>query len=260
MTPYYEHAGVALYHGDCREVLPAIGPVGADLCMADPPYAETDLAWDRLVDGWTDVARAAITPTGGMWCFGSLRMFINCAPSFTGWHLSQDVVWEKHNGSNFHADRFKRVHELAAFWYREGAAWEDVYKNPQTTLDAVPRQIRRKSRPRHMNDVGSGHYVSEDGGPRLRRSVLHVRSCHGYAIHPTQKPEELVRPLIEYACPPGGLLVAPFAGSGTDLVIAKLSGRRAIGVELDERDCEKAAERLSCTLGFDRTETATVTP
>ena len=71
-APYYQDESVTLYLGDCREVLPALD-VTADCIIADPPYGETSLAWDRWPDGWTGVAAAA---SRSMWCFGSLRMYL----------------------------------------------------------------------------------------------------------------------------------------------------------------------------------------
>jgi site-specific DNA-methyltransferase (adenine-specific) len=120
---YYSNDAVALYVGDMREVLPALD-VTADLVLADPPYGETTLAWDRWPDGWLDVAA---TVSRSLWCFGSMRMFGERWREFgnVGWKLSQDVVWEKHNGSGFAADRFKRVHEAATHWYR--TRWAGVY-------------------------------------------------------------------------------------------------------------------------------------
>lgn len=61
----------------------------------------------------------------------------------------------------------------------------------------------------------------------------------------TQKPEELIAPLIESSCPGGGLVLSPFAGSGTDGVVAKHLGRRAVLIELREAQCEQAALRVS---------------
>jgi DNA methylase len=60
---------------------------------------------------------------------------------------------------------------------------------------------------------------------RLARSVIHVRSLHGTAIHPTQKPVELIDLLIRYACPPDGIVVDPFAGSGSTDIAARAAGR-----------------------------------
>jgi site-specific DNA-methyltransferase (adenine-specific) len=239
--PYFEADGVELYLGDCREVLPALG-VKADLVLADPPYGETSLVWDRWPDGWLATVAAV---SSSLWCFGSMRMFLQHRDEFeaVGWKLSQDIVWEKHNGSGFHADRFKRVHETATHWYL--GDWRDRHRDVPTTLDAARRTVRTKRRPTHMGDLKRAAYTTEDGGPRLMRSVIQVRSMHGRAIHPTEKPIGILDPLIRYACPPGGLVVDPFAGSASTLAAARLSGRRAIGVEADERYAEKAALRLS---------------
>jgi site-specific DNA-methyltransferase (adenine-specific) len=154
------------------------------------------------------------------------------------------LVWEKHNGSSFHADRFKRVHEHIIQLYKKEAAWSEIYKKPVFTMDATKRATRRKKRPPHMGHIEAGSYESHDGGPRLMRSVIYERSCHGYAQHPTQKPVGILGPIIEYSCPEGGLVVDPTCGSGSTLVAAKLIGRRCVGIEVDERYCEMAARRL----------------
>lgn len=246
MKPYYEHDGLAIYHGDCREILPRLFPVDCAAVIADPPYGETNLEWDRRQAGWVAAVAAVVPLKASLWCFGSMRHFLEDAAEFKGWAFAQDIVWEKHNGSSFHADRFKRVHEIATHWYR--GAWTDVFKDPQVTNDATARVVRKKGRPAHMGDIGEKTYISEDGGPRLMRSVLQVSSCHGYAEHPTQKPTALLRPIVRYSCPVGGLVLDPFAGSGSTLVAAKETGRRAIGIEGDEKYCEIAARRLLGTM------------
>ena len=170
-------------------------------------------------------------------------MFMDHAQDFRSLQLSQDLVWRKQNGSSFHADRFRRVHESIAHFYT--GSWEAVWKNPVKTLDATKRVTRRKARPPHMGIIAGAHHISYDGGPRLQRSVIDAPNCHGYAVNETQKPLAIVRPLLEYSCPVGGLVIDPFSGSGTTLVAAKELGMRAIGIEIRESQCEEAAKRLS---------------
>lgn len=245
MTPYFSHGGIEIYQGDCREVMPSLNIQPDSLIVADPPYNQTSLAWDKWPTGWPEVAARTAS---SMWCFGSLKMFLDRAGEFSDWKFGQDIVWEKPNGSNFHADRFRRVHEQVVHWYR--GKWDDVFKSPQFTADATKRATRRKRRPAHMGNIDEGPYLSEDGGPRMQRSVLRSRSCHGFAENETQKPEGIVEALVRYSAKPGGVVIDPFVGSGTTLVVAKFLGLRAIGIELREEQCEVAANRVTGSMGF----------
>jgi site-specific DNA-methyltransferase (adenine-specific) len=101
-----------------------------------------------------------------------------------------------------------------------------------------------------MGEIEGSTYTSEDGGPRLMRSVIRCRSMHGRAIHETQKPVGILTPLIEYSCPPGGIVLDPFAGSGSTLEAACASGRDAIGIEIDPAKAAAARNRLSASLLF----------
>jgi site-specific DNA-methyltransferase (adenine-specific) len=245
MKPYFERDGISLYLGDSFEVLPSLD-VKADLVLTDPCYGETSLDWDHGSHGWLALVRTRLAFGASVWFFASIRYLLSLAEELEPWKLVQDLVWEKHNGSNFHSDRFKRVHELLVHVYF--GPWEDIYKNPVTTPDATARVTRRKERPAHTGQIGSSTYVSEDGGPRLMRSVIYARNCHGYAVHPTQKPRAILEPPIIYSCRPGGLVLDIYAGSGSTLVTAAQLGRRAIGIEIDERRCEIAAKHIESEL------------
>lgn len=247
MTPYYDDGQITIYCGDCRAILPTLDAGSVDLVFADPPYSEVSLAWDALVDGWLPHAERVLNASGSLWCFGSFKYFMRTLDKYAqDWKHAQEIVWEKHNGSGFLNDRFRRVHELLVQFYPARNRWSDIYKNPQYTSDETKPTRRSKRRPTHFGSIDAAPYESKDGGPKLMRSVQYVRSCHGYAVHPTQKPEGIVRPAIAYSLPPGGLLVDPFAGSGTSLVVAREMGARAIGIELHEEDCAIAVRRLEC--------------
>jgi len=236
--PYWRDAHVTLYCGDSRALLPQI--VDVDAIIADPPYATTSLEWDHWPDGWPQAASATAKQ---MWCFGSFRMFIERWAEFDAWTYAQEIVWEKHNGSDLRNDRFRRVHEFAVHFY--WGDWRGIHKAPQFTSDATARTARRKGKPPHWGAIEGTKYQSEDGGPRLMRSVLSVRSCHGEAVHPVQKPEAIVTPLLLYSVPAGGLVLDPFAGSGTTLAVARKHCRRAIGIEAREDYCRLIVDRLA---------------
>jgi len=222
-----------LYLGDCRDILPTLPWV--DAVITDPPYGVTSLDWDRRVTGWEK-----LVPSNVLWCFGSLAFFM--AHDFGRWRYAQEIVWEKHNGSNFHADRFRRVHELAVMFYQ--GTWESLHKDVPTTPDATRRTVRRKSRPAHTGGIEASSYASEDGGPRKQRSIIFARSCHGYAEHPTQKPVEIIAPLIQYSVPKGGLVIDPFMGSGSTGVACHEHGRRFVGIELNPEYFDIACRRI----------------
>lgn len=237
LAPYYDEDGITLYCGDCREILPHLLPV--DAAIADPPYNETSLDWDVWPDGWP----ALLTPlTNSLWCFGSMRMFWDRVSEFQGWKLSQDVVWEKHNGSGFAADRFKRIHEVACHFYR--GAWEAIHKEvPRRIAIGCKSNIRKRGRTSHTGKIGQGAYV--DDGTRLEQSIIYAQSCHGYAVNETQKPEAIIAPLLHYSVPPGGSVIDCFAGSGTTLAVARSQGKRAIGIKSRESQCEEIVKRLA---------------
>jgi site-specific DNA-methyltransferase (adenine-specific) len=237
--PYYADEHVRLYHGRMEEVMQHFGAdEWADACITDPPYQETSLEWDRWVDNWPLIVS---WHTNSLWCFGSMRMFTTRWGQFGGWKLAQDIVWEKHNGSGFAADRFKRVHELALHFYL--GDWSQVHHDAvREKYHGRPKTITKRGPTEHTGVIGQGAY--EETGQRLVRSVIRHASVRG-SFHPTEKPAAVIDPLIRYSVPLGGLVLDPFAGSGSTLLTARSLGRRAIGIEAREDYCEAAAERLS---------------
>ena len=235
MKPYWQDDSITLYHGDALQVLPLL-PV-ADAIVTDPPYGETSLDWDKWPDGWPAVA-ARVAPQ--MWCFGSMRMFLDKRGDLADWKLAQDIVWEKHNGSSFHDDRFRRVHEFALHFYH--GEWRALHREVQRSGEEQRKQRIRRGKTPHLGTVGAEATIE---GQRMTTSVIFAASCHGYAVNETQKPEDIVAPLVLYSVPKGGLVVDCFAGSGTTLAVARKTGRRAIGIEKREAQCRAIVERLA---------------
>lgn len=230
--------------GDAIEEIRKLPDQSVDLVFTDPPYGETSLCWDNKVGSWQYECLRVLKPSGSMWVFGSLRSHLEDRDLYRGWRVAQDVIWEKHNGSGASADRFRRVHEILVQYYPCAAKWRDVYKSPVYSLDAAARSVRRKQKPQQWGDMGPSSYATEDGGKRLLRSVLCVRSCHGSAVHPTQKPLDLLKPIIQYSCPVGGVVLDPFGGSGSISLAALQLERKTVYVERNAGYVEIAKQRL----------------
>lgn len=225
IEPFYADESVTLYLGDCREVIPQLDLGHVETVITDPPYGETSLKWDRWPEAWISALPDTVRQ---LWCFGSMRMFLEQRDEFAGWSYGQEVVWEKHNGSGFAADRFKRVHELATQWYR--GRWESLTIRPQLTDERSQRHHKRRSETEtpHTGSrgEGAGWGLSVTHEQKLQRSVMYVRSMHGRARHPTEKPIGIVEPLLKYSTDRGR------------------TGRQAIGIEGDPAYCEVIAARL----------------
>lgn len=238
---------VSILIGDMRERLAEVGDDSVDCIIADPPYGQTTLPWDRRIPGWPALMLRVLKRSGSMWVFGSLRSFMAMATAdeFRGWRLAQDVVWEKHTGSGFATDRFRRVHEQAAMFYRADAAWSEVYRDVQYVNDATARTISAKrARVAHTGSIGAYEYATAAGGPRMMRSVIFARSTHRQAVHETQKPEEIIAPLLRFSCPLAGHVLDPFAGSGTTGAVAAAEGRHATLIEKEPKFAALATARL----------------
>ena len=212
--PYYEHAGIVIYHGDCREILPGLPK--SDLLLTDPPYgigADAD-AHKRsgAVQGHGNRRAARRIYEASNWdanppdaqtialIRGHAKYQIIFGGNFFALPASRCwLVWDKQNADNDFADC-----ELA---------W--------TNLDKAVRKIAW---------LWNG-FARENNEPRFN--------------HPTQKPLGVLKWAIGQAPDRCDTILDPFMGSGTTLVAAKNLGRKAIGIEIEEKYCEIAAKRLS---------------
>jgi site-specific DNA-methyltransferase (adenine-specific) len=221
MGIYYQDDFVTLYHGDCIEVSPRVGPV--DLMVTDPPYGvEFQSGWGEHAkiandDGSADV-RAMILDVA-VRLRRSRHAYIFGAWDFTGTILSAqaELIWDK---------GIVGMGDLTSPW---GRSHEPITFAIQQTSKAA-------------RERGSGALSA-----RLRRgSVLRVDRTNGGSAkrHPTEKPVALLRRLIESSSSFGETVFDPFVGVGSTLVAASLEGRKSVGIEIEERYCEIAATRL----------------
>lgn len=233
MKPYYDLDGITIYCGDCREILPTLTE-SVDAVLADPPYGivnrfgtinQSDGGVRRLQFEW-DHPLITLTVIEGLGeafklCKPSGAAFVFCGGDQFGLIIEQvrrhsftakPAAWVKEcpppaGLGNWWPSGF----ELAVYGYRPGAWFGDT--NPKRS---------------NVFLFDSYRY----GQP-------------GKVDHPTQKPLGLIGRIVNSIVHPDGVALDPFMGSGTTLVAAKLSGRRAIGIEIEERYCAIAVKRLS---------------
>jgi site-specific DNA-methyltransferase (adenine-specific) len=246
--PYWTDGTCSLYLGDCREVLPAldIAPVA---CVTDPPYGETANPWDTWPDGWVDAVGAVLPDSASLWCFGTARMFMDHLPGFAAWKYAQEALWIKRNGSGpTSRDRLVKIHEWAYHWYR--GKWGDLHHEWERERTGADKgTVRKLSRAAEHQRAGRRNAWTDDGTrqPRSATFVIEAASVRYQQRHPDEKPLAVVEALVRECTPPGGLVLDPFAGSGTTLQAALQSGRHAIGIEANEAYAESAARRLDQT-------------
>lgn len=242
MKPYYEQNGIVIYHGDCREILPTLTPESVDMVWTDPPYGHSngdgDLAgsrvgvaggrkgkletikndsmeeWEKLIPNFLGLVSPLLKPDCCCCCCCGGG---GPSPSFARVALWMDtapmqffhaVIWDKSARGNGLGWRYRRNYEFVMVAHRKGGklAWADERVAVPNIVTTAPERN---------------------------------------TLHPTTKPVGLPGRFIEWHTKPGDLVLDPFMGSGTTLEAAALMGRRAIGIELEEKYCEIAAGRLA---------------
>lgn len=240
LTPYYDHAGIAIYHGDCLEILPQLGQVHA--VVTDPPYGITYCDWDcninfaRLWPCLWDVL-----PHRGAVVMMACQPFTSLATSSQLANFRYDWLWLKDGGGNFIQSGIRpiRVHESVLIFARAGP---DYF--PIMTARQNPEVCYRNSA---VSAAHANGWVKRNT-PKIRTErfpTTLLRFNRETGLHPTQKPLGLAAYLIQTYTMPSQAVLDPYMGSGTTLRAAKDLGRKAIGIEIVERYCEIAAKRLA---------------
>lgn len=206
MKPYYEDSYVTLWLGDCREVTAWLS---GDVLVTDPLYGESHRSgWDGRFKGVGlagDDSTALRDWVCGEW--GARPAAVFGKWSVPKWGKPRGVlVWDKGPASG--------MGDLSFPWK---PSWEDV------------------------SIYGEGWVGARDEGVLKGYTVVTWSGRGDQRLHPTEKPVDLLRHIIGKA--PHGTIVDPFAGSGSTLRAAKDLRRKAIGIELEERYCEVAAQR-----------------
>lgn len=222
VTPYYKNQWCAVIKGDCREILPAM-PDEFGLLVTDPPYGvnfQSNMrqdSWGEIVgdDGKLDVNECLSLAISKLMAFRHLYVFGPCETDKLKVGTPAKLIWDK---------CVMTPGNLNIPW---GSQHEEI-------IFAVKVESEKHK------DRGFGNLSA-----RLRRgSVIRCQRTMTANHHPTEKPVELLRQLIESSSVMYESVLDPFCGSGSTLVAAQIESRYAVGIEYEERHCETAAKRL----------------
>lgn len=216
MRPYYEGHGATLYLGDCRDIFPSIEASSVALLLTDPPYGNNERT-ER-----NSAKRSAATSANDF-----VRIIGNAEP-FDPTPLTRfprSIIW----GANYFAGQLPPSNS----WL----VWDK--------LNGL-----QSKRPLGFNDNGDAELAWTNLGGPVRliphrwMGMLKESEQRERRVHPTQKPIALMRAIIEFWTTPGDLVLDPYAGSGSTVIAAIESGRRAIGIEIEPQYADAIVSRI----------------
>lgn len=224
MSIYFQDDSVTLYHGDSFKVMASMADESVDCVITDPPYTNyvhKNAKSNRSGNGISEINFDSFTDDM------LLTAFVELGRLTKGWVVS--------TLDHRHALPMEQNPPQGLELKRIGV-WVKTNPMPQISSD----------RPAHGWEsiaylFKSGQKSWWNGGGSHGNYVSNLATPTG---HPTPKPVKMFSSFVERFSNPGDLIFDPFAGGGTTLVAARNLGRRAIGVELDEKYCEIIAKRL----------------
>jgi len=214
--PYYDHDGITIYHADCRDVLPQLDKV--DLVLTDPPYGIGFSGYEShrdCISGYYE----------WLWpiCESLENLIIN------GWMCIFQAAKRCRDWSHVFQREWRLIALPKTFVQilpGIGPTWATDY----ALLWAIGNPAQKKA--------GRDWFVSET-------SSMKPSDRPGYILgHPCPRPFKQILYLVNSLSEQKSLVLDPFVGSGTTLVAAKQLGRKAIGIEIEEKYCEIAVDRL----------------
>jgi len=255
----YSHPHGSLFVGDCVEWLASLASASVDLIFADPPYNIKKADWDNFESQeqyiswsmrWIEQAARALKHTGTLYVCGFSEVLADLKhPASRFFPGCRWIVWHYKNKANLGSD-----------WGRSHESILHLRKSRQFTFNVddirIPYGAHTLKYPIHPQAVTSQYgkqarrdhvWVPHEKGAKCKDVIEIPTTCNGMGEktpHPTQKPEELLRKLVLASSNPGDLVIDPFSGSGTTLVVAEQLERRWMGCDLSYEYCTWAIDRL----------------
>jgi site-specific DNA-methyltransferase (adenine-specific) len=239
----------------CEDALAGMAriPDGSiDLILTDPPYnlgkdygndSDQQSAFDYLAwtERWIDAALPKLKDNGSLYIFLTWRfapeIFVMLKKRMT---MMNEIIWDRRVPSMGGSTRsFSSVHDTIGFFVKR----KDYYFD----LDAVRIPYDAETKKARSRSIFVGAKWLEVGyNPKDLWSVSRLHREHAERVdHPTQKPLEIIERMLKASCPPGGVVLDPFMGSGTTALAARRTGRKFTGFELNPAYCEVIQQRLA---------------
>ena len=236
---------------DALKGLARIPDASVDLILTDPPYnlgkdygnaSDSRAVADylRWTEEWIDAALPKLKPSGSLYIFLTWRfapeIFVMLKQRLT---MINEIIWDRRVPSMGGSVRsFTSVHDTIGLFVKR----KDYYFD----LDAVRIAYDAETKKLRSRSIFVGAKWLEIGyNPKDLWSVSRLHREHPErADHPTQKPLEIIERMLKASCPPGGVVLDLFMGSGTTAVAAKRCGRQFVGFELNPDYCAVIAQRL----------------
>lgn len=272
----YQNANGSLYQGDSFEWLKTVESETVDLIFADPPYNINKTDWDKFESQekyiewsmrWIEQAARILKKTGTLYICGFSEILADLKhPSMKFFKSCKWLVWYYKNKANLGND-----------WGRSHESVLHLRKSKEQTFNVddvrIPYGKHTLKYPEHpqaeTSQYGNGGKRKDVWTPHpfgaKPKDVIEVpTTCNGMdesTPHPTQKPEELIRKFILASSNENDLILDPFSGSGTTLVVGEQLNRKWLGCEINPEYNEWAIQRLENVqrktkhqwLEFDRT-------
>jgi site-specific DNA-methyltransferase (adenine-specific) len=247
MTPYYDEDGVIIYHGEALDVLRHLNGEPFAAVVADPPYSSGGMfRSDRIGDpaakyrGWSQSPDGSRPPTAEYGTFGGDSRDQRSYAFWSSLWMSQAAQLSQPGAQLYVFTDWRQLPTTTDAVQAGGWVWRGVLVWDK----GIGRPMKGRFR-NHLEYVVWASLGPMPDADDVYPSTLlkHAPPGPGERVHVTQKPEGLIRDILSIA-PPGAVL-DPFTGSGTTLRAAKDLGRRAVGIEIEERYCEMAAQRLA---------------
>jgi len=254
----YKHPNGQLYQGDSIAWLLSVESESVDLIFADPPYNLNKAEWDSFesqedyIDWslqWIRQAARVLKPTGSLYVCGFSETLADLKhPASQYFKGCRWLVWHYKNKANLGHD-WGRSHE-SIIHFRKSAAVKlniDDVRIPYGTHTLKYPSHPQADSSLYSNGQKRDRWLPHPKGAKPKDVIDIPTTCNGMGEttpHPTQKPEELVRKFVLASSQPGDLVIDPFSGSGTTVVVAEQLGRRWMGCDLNAEYHQWAIARL----------------